>query len=176
MDSFTNANALPGRSGDTGIHTRTVAIMIGNGSDGPMVRAIYTSLLRDGAVPRLVGSQLGKIHANDKSVLYIEITLEAGSSMQYDAVVLPDGEAAVASLAHDAHALDFVREQYRHRKPIMAMGSAARLLEQASVPLLDDGAAHPALIGGAGGDLAPAIAAFKLALASQRGFGHEDPY
>jgi catalase len=139
---------------------RKVAILVGNGSDGPMVRAIYKALLDDGAVPRLVGSRLGKIHANDKSVLYIEITLEAGPLVLYDALVVPDGEAAIASLVHDAQALDFVRAQYLQRKPIMVMGAGAHLLRQASVP--------PPLPADGDG-LAPALAAFKRALSSQRG-------
>lgn len=171
------ALSLLSRPGETGIQTRKVAILVGNGSDGPMVRAIYTALLNDGAVPRLVGSQLGKISASDKSVLYVEITLEAGPSVLYDALVVPDGDAAVAALARDAHALDFVREQYRHCKPIMVMGSGAGLLQQAGVPpALPDGAPDPSLIGAEGEDLVPAIGAFKKALASHRSFAREaDP-
>jgi catalase len=171
------ALSLLARPGETGIKTRKVAIMIGNGSDGPMVRAIYTALLKDGAVPRLVGSQLGKVNANDKSVLYVEITLEAGPSVLYDAVVVPDGEEAVASLARDAHALDFVREQYRHCKPLMVVGAGAALLKQAGVPpALPDGADDPAMIGADAEDLPQAINAFKIALGSHRSFGREtDP-
>lgn len=162
--TFAPARLRPDRQRETGIGTRQVAILVDNGSDGPMVRAIYKALLNDGAVPRLVGSQRGKIQASDKSVLYIEITLEAGSSVLYDAVVVPDGEAAVASLARDARALDFVREQYRYCKPIMAMGAGAGLLRQASVP-----PAPPA----DGDGLAPALAAFTQALASHRAFAGE---
>ena len=171
------ALSLLSRPGETGIKTRKVAILVANGSDGAMVRSIYTALLNDGAVPRLVGSQLGKITADDKSVLFIEITLEAGPSVLYDAVVVPDGEAAATTLARDAHALDFVREQYRHCKPIMVMGAGAALLKLASVPpTLPDGSADPALIGAEDEDLAPAITAFKMALASHRSFAREtDP-
>ncbi len=169
--------SLLSRPGETGIKTRKVAILIGNGVDGPMVRAIYTSLLNDGAVPRLVGSQLGKVQANDKSVLFVEISLEAGPSVLYDAVVVPDGEESVAALSRDAHSLDFVRDQYRHCKPIMVMGAGAGLLKQANVPpTLPDGSHDPALIGAEGEDLAPALDAFKAALASHRSFAREtDP-
>ncbi|UUZ47204.1 hypothetical protein LP420_27545 [Massilia sp. B-10] len=97
--------------------------MIGNGIDGPMVRTIYTALLRDRAAPRLVGLQLGKIKASDGSVLYVEMTLEAGPSDLYDAVVVPDGEEAVTALIRDAHAQDFLREQVRHGKPLMVFGA-----------------------------------------------------
>lgn len=169
--------SLLSRPGETGIRTRKVAIMIADGVDGPMVRQIYTSLLNDGAVPRLVGSKLGKLNANDGSVLYVEITLEAGPSVIYDAVVVPDGEDAAAKLARDAHALDFVREQYRHCKPIMVVGAGAGLLKQAAVPpALPDGSPDPALIGADSSDVEPAIDAFKQALSGHRSFAREsDP-
>lgn len=150
---------------------RKVAIMVGDGSDGPMVRKIYTALLAYGALPRLVGSRLGKIQANDKSVLYVENTLEAGPAVLYDALVVPDGAAAISSLARDAHALTFVREQYRHCKPIMVLGAGAGLLLQASVPpALPDGSADPALFGIDGADLVAAMGAFQVALAGRRSF------
>ncbi len=145
--------------------------MVGNGTDGPMVRKIYTALLAHGALPRLVGSRLGKIEANDKSVLYVENTLEAGPAVLYDALVVPDGAAAISSLACDALALAFVREQYRHCKPIMVLGEGARLLHQASVPpALPDGSLDPALFGIDGADLVASISAFKLALTARRSF------
>jgi catalase len=110
-------------------------------------------------------------------VLYVEITLEAGPSVLYDAVVVPDGKDAVQALSRDAHAQDFVREQYRHCKPLLVLGAGAGLLKQASVPpALPDGSPDPALIGADGDDLAPAIAAFKKALAGHRAFAREtDP-
>ncbi|SHG40680.1 catalase [Massilia sp. CF038] len=169
--------SLLSRPGETGIKTRKVAILIGNGIDGAMVRAVYTSLLNDGAVPRLVGSQLGKVQASDGSVLYVEITLEAGPSVLYDAVVVPDGADAIKALGRDAHALDFVREQYRHCKPIMVVGAGTGLLKQAAVPpALPDGTDDPALIGADTEDVPAAIAAFKEALAGHRSFAREtDP-
>jgi catalase len=169
--------SLLSRPGQTGIKTRKVAILVGNGSDGVAVRAIYSSLLADGAVPRLVGSQLGKIQSSDGSVLYVEITLEAGPSVLYDAVVIPDGEQAVKALGRDAHALDFVREQYRHCKPILVLDGAAALLKQANVPpTLPDGSPDPALIGTENDDLAAALKAFKQVLGAHRSFAREtDP-
>ncbi|MES2900545.1 MAG: catalase [Pseudomonadota bacterium] len=166
--------SLLSRPGETGIRTRKVAILIAEGVDGPMVRKTYTSLLNDGAVPRLVGSKLGKVNANDGSVLFVEITLETGPSVMYDAVVVPDGEDAAAKLGRDAHALDFVKEQYRHCKPIMVVGAGAGLLQQASVPpALPDGSPDPALIGTEADDLDAAIDAFKAALAGHRSYDRE---
>ncbi|MFL6659241.1 MAG: DJ-1/PfpI family protein [Massilia sp.] len=139
-----------------------VAIMVGNGSDGPMVRKIYTALLAQGAAPRLVGSKLGKIHANDKSVLYIENTLE--DEPWYDALVVPDGADAIAGLSGDEHALNFVRAQYRDGKPMLAVGAGTHLLTQAGA--LD--MPRSEVIGAGGADLMPALVAFKTALVFAR--------
>ncbi|NHZ78833.1 catalase [Massilia sp. CCM 8695] len=170
------ALSLLSRPGETGIRTRKVAVLVANGVDGAMVRAIYSALLEEGAVPRVVASQLGKVKTSDGATLDVEITLEAGPSVLYDAVVVPDGDA-VTVLGRDAHALDFVREQYRHCKPILVVGAGAALLKKAGVPpALPDGSADPALIGTEAGALAPALAAFKKALAGHRSFAREtDP-
>ena len=169
--------SLLARPGETGIKTRKVAIMVANGVDGAMVRTIYSSLLADGAVPRLIGSKLGKVAAADGSVLFVEITLEAAPSVLWDSVIVPDGADAVKALARDAHTLEFLRDQYRHCKPIMVVGAAAGLLKEAGVPpKLPDGSPDPALIGTDSDDLLPAIDAFKTALGSHRSFEREtDP-
>ena len=51
-----------------------------------------------------------------------------------DAVVLPDGEGAVDTLSQNGHAMEFVKDQYRHCKPILALGLAASLLDEAGIP------------------------------------------
>ena len=167
----------PPRPGDGSVRTRKVAILVAPGIDAAMVRTVYDSLLADGAVPRVVGSMLGKVAAKDGGTLDVEISLEAGPSVLYDAVVVPDGEQAVEALSRDAHALDFVREQYRHCKPILVLGAGAGLLAKASVPpALPDGSDDPGLLGAHGEDLKQALAAFKEALAMHRSFAREtDP-
>ena len=147
------------------------------GVDGAGVRAIYASLLADGAVPRLVGAQLGKVKTADNGALDVEISLEAGPSVLYDAVVVPDGKRAVDAISANANALDFVRQQYRHCKPIMVVGAGAALLAAAGVPaILPDGSADSGLIGTHSETLPQALAAFKQALAGHRSFAREtDP-
>jgi catalase len=165
------ALSLLSRPGETGIRTRRVAILVANGVDGKQVRKLYADLLKDGAVPRLVGNMLGKVKASAGDPLDVEISLEAGPSVMYDAVIVPDGDKSAELLARNAHAIDFLREQYRHCKPIMVLGSGAALLAKAMIPAtLPDGSDDPALLVDAGLD------AFKQALASHRSFAREtDP-
>ena len=165
------------RPGKTGIHTLRVAILVGPGSDGAQVRNIYVALLSDGAVPRLVGSQLGRVDTSGGAPLDVEISLEAGPSVLFDAVVLADGQGAVQQLGDDANALDFLRLQYRHCKPLLAIGAGKGLLDKADVPAaLPDGKPDPAVIVAPSGDVVKAVAAFKKALAAHRAFAREtDP-
>jgi len=165
------ALSLLSRPGQTGAATRRVAILVAPGVDGAAVRAIYTQLLDAGAVPRLVGNMLGKVKADGGAPLDVEISLEAGPSVMYDALIVPDGAKAVAMLARNAHAIDFVREQYRHCKPILVLGAGADLLARAMVPAtLPDGSADPGLLVDA------PLAAFIEALGSHRAFVREtDP-
>ena len=179
IPAFTPSAALSllARPGSTGIHTRRVAILVAPGIDGADVRAVYASLLADGAVPRLVGIQLGKVKTADNGSLDVEISLEAGASVLYDAVVVPDGKLAIDAMSGNADALDFVRQQYRHCKPIMVVGAGAALLAAAGVPAtLPDGSADSGLIGTHSETLPQALAAFKQALAGHRSFAREtDP-
>jgi catalase len=169
--------SLLSRPGETGIRTRRVAILVGHGVDGAAVRSLYASLLGDGAVPRLVGSMLGKVKSGDGDMLDVEITLETGPSVLYDAMVVPDGQDAIDMLSRDGHALEFVRDQYRHCKPILAVGAGAALLQKANIPpTLPDDTADPGLVIAESAGLDQALASFKSALAAHRSYVREtDP-
>lgn len=171
------ALSLLARPGATGIATRRVAILVGKGVEASSVNIIYADLLAEGAVPRIVGCQLGKVAALDQKTLEVEISLEAGPSVIYDAVIIADGEAGVQQLAKDANALDFVRQQYRHCKPILVLGAGTELLVKAGVPMtLPDGSSDAAIILMNADNATKALAQFKTALAAHRSFAREmDP-
>ena len=169
--------SLLAHPGQTGIRTRRVAILVGSGVDAATASSVYSGLLAEGAVPRIVGSRLGKVTTIDGKALDVEISLEAGPSVLYDAVVIADGEDSVQELIKDAHALDFIRQQYRHCKPILVLGAADQLLAKADVlRTLPDGADDPAIIFSEGSSVSSALKKFKKALASHRSFAREmDP-
>jgi len=171
------ALSLLSRPGQAGIKGRRVAVLVASGVDDKAVKKQYASLLEDGAVPRLVGNMLGKVTAVDGDPIDVEISVEAGPSVMYDAVIVPDGAPAVDTLARNALVLEFLREQYRHGKPILAFGSGSDLLTRAMIPQkLPDGSADPGLVLGDPANADVALAAFKTALAGHRVFAREtDP-
>jgi catalase len=170
------ALSLLARPGETGIATRRIAIFVGDGVDGAGVEKIYAALLAAGAVPRLVGVQLGARTAADGKRLDVEISLEAGPSVLYDAVIVPDG-ADQGRLATAGQALEFLRDQYRHCKPIFAWGTGEGLLKLANLPSsLPDGSDDLGLIIAPTADNAGSFDAFVAALSGHRAFAREtDP-
>ena len=171
--------SLLSRPGHTGVRTRRVALLVADGVDAGSARAVYGELLHKGAQPRMVGAKLGKAAAAAGGLdaahepIDVEITVETGPSVVYDAVVLLGG----ASLPKDPRVLDFVRDQYRHGKPILALGAGEQLADAAGLPrLLPDGGADPGLIVAASGNLPAALAAFEAALSQHRVYAREtDP-
>jgi catalase len=155
--------------GDGSIRTRRVAILVANGVEAAAVRSLYTMLLGEGAVPRLVGPLLGQVTPADGEPLNVEVSVEAMPAVLYDAVVVPAGEAAISAWMNDPDVMDFLRDQYRHGKPMLMLGGSSRLLKQAGIPAtLPDGGKDDALLlaDAAGADAA--FAGFKAALAGFR--------
>jgi len=110
--------------------------------------------------------------------------MEAMPSVLWDGLVLPAGAAAQSMLAGLGQAKEFLKDQYRHCKPILVLGGSTTLLEAASIPqALPDGGADPGLVleGAANGGETDAasgspVVAFMSALARHRVFAREtDP-
>ena len=80
-----------------------------------------------------VGPRVGRFVTDDGS------TIEAGKSMEnspavlFDALVLPDGARAIATLAGNGHTMEFLKDQYRHCKAILALGASSELLALAGI-------------------------------------------
>jgi catalase len=142
------ALSLFARPGEQGIRTRRVAILVADGLDVAGAQLIHSRLAHEGAVPRYVGLRLGNVaDAEGGPDLAVEVTMEAMPSVLFDALVIPHGQAATETLGNVGQALDFVKDQYRHCKPMLALGSGADLVESAGVPArLPNGEADPGLI------------------------------
>jgi catalase len=86
-------------------------------------------------------------------------------SCLFDAVVVPDGEASTEALCALGHAVEFVKDQYRHCKTLLAVGAGQALLEKAALPLDADDAA---LIVSPAGELRSGTKALLAGLAKHR--------
>ncbi|MDB5889201.1 MAG: Catalase [Polaromonas sp.] len=128
------ALSLFARPGDGSIKARKVAILVAPGIVGESVAALQAALVAEGAVPRWVGSRIGPVETAEGNMLDADASMENEPGFLFDALVLPDGEAGVQALALDGHTLEFIKDQYRHCKPILALGASSMLLEKAGIP------------------------------------------
>lgn len=171
------ALSLLARPGEEGIKTRKVAILVAAGVDTTAASHLHRALAAQGAVARFVGVHLGQVSGTDEALLDVEVSMETAPSVVWDALVIPGGKAAIEALSASGHALEFLKDQYRHCKPIMLIGEARALLAKANIPgKLPSGEEDPGLLLVEADRASTAVAPFVQALAQHRHFAREtDP-
>ena len=158
--------ALPG---DGGIRTRKVAILAADGAIGASIAAVYAALVAAGAVPTIIAAHLGKLETTDKTAVQATATFENSSPVLFDALVLPDGEAAVTRLAEEFAVMEFVRTQLHHGKPLLVLGRAEKLLPLANRRSSTESGALPCdVVTADSGDAARATQLFIAAIGKHR--------
>jgi catalase len=131
--SVSKSLSLLARPGEGGVATRKIAILIANGIEAESVTAMIDALTDAGAVPRLLASRLGSVIAEDGESFEVDATLENSPSVLFDGLILPDGVEAIEQLSQDGRTLEFLKDQYRHCKTILALGASTQLLDKAGI-------------------------------------------
>ncbi|MBU2409843.1 MAG: catalase [Gammaproteobacteria bacterium] len=166
------ALSLMARPGEGGIRTRKVAILVANGVVAAPLMKLHAALLAEGAVPRFVGPRVGGFVTADGEEIQADASMENEPGFLFDALVLPDGDKAVEALTADGHTMEFVKDQFRHGKTILAMGASFNLLGMAGLPAaLPNGDADPGvLIAADASELDAITGSFIQAMAAHRHF------
>jgi len=123
--------ALPG---ECGVRTRQIAILVADGVHGASIAALHAALSAAGAVGHFVGPRIGEFSTLEGGVIDAGRSMENSPSVLFDALVLPDGEKAIETLARNAHTMEYLKDQYRHCKTILALGASRKLLDVAGIP------------------------------------------
>jgi catalase len=168
--------SLFARPGDGLVRARRIAILVADGCDSEPLRAIADRLVAESAVPRFVGVRLGMVQSASGESIEVDVSFEAAPSVLFDATVVASGAAAATVLSGDGRVVEFLKDQYRHCKPLLVLGEGADLLEKAGIPKkLPSGSADPGLLIVASGTVVPEDA-FVSAIARHRHFEREtDP-
>ncbi|HEX4886349.1 MAG TPA: catalase, partial [Casimicrobiaceae bacterium] len=172
------ALSLFARPGDGAIRARRVAIMVDQGVDGAAALALHERLSAEGAVPRFVGVRLGRVVPEDGGApIEVSATLETMPAVLFDALAVPGGERAAKTLGNVGHAAEFIKDQFRHAKPILAIGAGRALVENAGVPaMLPSGDPDPGVLRFGDDEVDAAAAAFVEAIGKHRHHARElDP-
>ena len=111
-----------------GIKTRKVAILVADGIDYPSFKRVQHDLVDAGALCKLVGAQLGAVSTLGGRQLAVDFTLVNMPSVMFDAVLIPGGADAIATLCSSGDAVHFVLEAYKHGKAICAINEGWQLL------------------------------------------------
>ena len=163
--------ALPG---EVGIRTRQIAVLVANGVVESSLSVLKAALDTEGAVAHFVGPRVGKFNTQGGGTIEANKSMENSPSVLFDALVLPDGDDAVATLAQDGHTMEFIKDQFRHCKTILALGASSALLDAAGVLALAP--SDPGIIVAVGDDAKSAADKFIAALAQHKHFAREtDP-
>ena len=107
------------------------------GVDAGQVEALLTGMRRRGAHVELVAPTLGAIETPRGSTLMPDRTFNACSPLDYDAVVVPDGD--LLRLRDDGAAIAFAARAYLHGVPIGLVGAGAELLQGIAASSMQDG-------------------------------------
>jgi catalase len=95
-------------------------------------------LTKAGAVVRRLAASLAAVETADGDYLEPDATFETMPSVLFDAVIIPDGERSATEFASLGQAVEFLKDQYRHCKPILLLGAGEGLAVEAGVPVDDE--------------------------------------
>lgn len=165
--------SLMAHPGNGGIRTRKVAIMIAAGTHGTSAWAMAEALQAQGAVVRFVGPRIGPLATTEGDFIDADASLENQPGVLFDGVVVPDGIEAINTLTVNGLAHEFIQDQYRHCKTILALGEASRLLEAVGIDIENDQDPGVIIVKD---DAGTAIQRFINALAKHRHFDRESPH
>ena len=111
------------------IQTRQVAILCADGVNEVSLNAMIKSLQSKAAQVKIIAPKLGVIKSKGKQTIQVDQSFLITTSVVFDAVYIPGGEASIAAISREADALHFVNEAYKHCKPIAADADSNLFIE-----------------------------------------------
>ncbi len=168
------ALSLMARPGEGGIRSRQIAVLVENGVHRGSLVSIHGALSDAGAVVHFVGPRVGMFVDDQGQNVEANKSMENSPAVLFDALVLPDGGEAVTALAGNGHTMEFVKDQFRHCKTILAIGAGRELLDMAGLgSALDD---DPGILVATAENVAGQASAFIDGIAAHRHLGRDsDP-
>lgn len=115
-------------SGNGSIRTRRIAVLAADGVDGRQVTSAREALTAEGAIVEVLAATDGTVPTADDEPCAVDRALPTVASVLYDAVFLPGNAADTSPLTTDPDVMRFVRDAYRHGKPVAALGNGVDVL------------------------------------------------
>ncbi|CAN7487365.1 catalase [Pseudoxanthomonas sp. LjRoot143] len=112
---------------------RCVGLLVDDGSDAAVVKALRKAIEREGATVKIVAPRLGGATLDDGARLAADGQLAGTPSVLFDAVAVILSPDAGKRLAKEAAAVDFVRDAFGHLKAIGTDAGAQPVLKAAGI-------------------------------------------
>ncbi len=110
------------------IKTRQIAILAADGVDENSLTKMKKALEAAGAQAWVIAPVLGSITSAAGKQVAVNESFLIAASVVYDAVFIPAGPKSATTLKHNADALHFINEAYKHCKVIAADGEGAEVI------------------------------------------------
>ncbi len=127
------------KNGPESFAGRKVGVLVSNGADASMLKALQTAIEKEGAIMEVVALKVGGAKADDGTLIPAKHQLAGGPSVLFDAVALLLSEEGAERLAGEAAARDFVADAFAHCKFIAYTPQASALFAKAGVDIQDEG-------------------------------------
>jgi catalase len=113
------------------IKTRKIAALVADGFDAAALAAVTQALTQAGGQVQIVAPRLGGLKGTNGAEVTADCSFLTSASVLFDAVFIPGGAQSIEALLHEADAIHFVHEAYKHCKAIAATGAGVDLLQAA---------------------------------------------
>ncbi|HET9874908.1 MAG TPA: catalase [Mycobacterium sp.] len=116
------------------IESRKIAVLAADGVDVRGTELFIEAMRQRGAVAEVLAPTAGgTLSGGSGGEIAVDRAFTTMASVLYDAVVLPCGPDAMATLSGNGYAMHFLTEAYKHLKPIGAFGAGIKLLPKAGI-------------------------------------------
>jgi catalase len=112
---------------------RKLGILVTDGADAAILKALKASLEKEGATFEIVAPKVGGVKAGDGSWIEADEMIDGAPSVLYDAVALLPAPAGIDDLLAESTTRDFVADAFAHCKFIAYVEAAGPLFEKAGI-------------------------------------------
>ena len=112
---------------------RKVGVMVTDGTDAALIDSLRAAVEKAGAQLQVVAPKIGGVSSKGGKRIAADHTIAGGPSIFFDAVVVAPSADGGERLAHEAAAIDWLRDAFGHLKVIGVVGAASPMLEKAGI-------------------------------------------
>ncbi len=135
----------------TTLSGQKIAIMVAAGFDEKKFIEIQKMLMGQNAQPKVISASTGLVQGRIGTQLGISYPVDSQLSqtlaVDFDALVIPSGEAHLNTLAEELHAARIIKAFFRENMPILVQGDALNLISEIDTAIQADLLRHQGEIG-----------------------------